>query len=181
MGLETARSGSSAGSAHSQRPAHWAPSLRLGCSSEPPRKPLMSRPLALQASIARSAAGWSRRVLTRTSRLAVPPAYRTYPRHSGQLGPGEAPLYVRRTRSTSLGRAVRAAYRVVLSPQVEAWAEAAPGPALHAIDVLGVGDSEPKLTLTLTLTLTLPLPLHRHRSPLTAHLSPFTLTLTLTR
>ena len=44
----------------------------------------------------------------------------------------------------SLGRAVRTAYRVVLSPQVEAWAEAAPGPALHAIDVLGVGDSEPK-------------------------------------
>ena len=27
---------------------------------------------------------------------------------------------------------------------VDAWAEAAPGPALHAIDVLGVGDSEPK-------------------------------------
>ena len=27
---------------------------------------------------------------------------------------------------------------------VDAWAEAAPGPALHAIDVIGVGDSEPK-------------------------------------
>ena len=36
-------------------------------------------------------------------------------------------------------------------------------------------------TLTRTLTLTLTLPLHRHRSPLTAHLSPFTLTLPLTR
>ena len=31
-------------------------------------------------------------------------------------------------------------------------------------------------TSRLTLTLTLTLPLHRHRSPLTAHLSPFTLT-----
>ena len=31
-----------------------------------------------------------------------------------------------------------------------------------------------------TLTPTLALPLHRHRSPLTAHLSPFTLTLPLT-
>ena len=34
------------------------------------------------------------------------------------------------------------------------------------------------LTLTLTLALTLTLRLHRHRSPLTAHLSPLTLTLT---
>ena len=34
--------------------------------------------------------------------------------------------------------------RTFCSRLVEAWAEAAPGPALHAIDVLGVGDSEPK-------------------------------------
>ena len=38
---------------HSQRerPAHWAPSHGLGCSSEPPPKPPMSPPLALQVHL----------------------------------------------------------------------------------------------------------------------------------
>ena len=31
-----------------KRPAHWAPSHRLGCSSEPPPKPPMSPPLTIQ-------------------------------------------------------------------------------------------------------------------------------------
>ena len=60
---------------------------------------------------------------------------------AGQLAPGPHAQYA----PSSLRRTVRVPpYRVVLSPQVEAWAEAAPGPALHAIDMLGVGDSEPK-------------------------------------
>ena len=44
----------------------------------------------------------------------------------------------------------------------------------------GTGDRRllPTLTRILTLTLTITLPLHRYRSPLTAHLSPFTLALT---
>ena len=46
------------------------------------------------------------------------------------------------------------------------------GTTRHVTDV--TTNPNPSLTLSLTLTL----PLHRHRSPLTAHLSPFTLTLT---
>ena len=52
------------------------------------------------------------------------------------------------------------------------------GLPLQGFEKLRVTGIKVRLTLTLTLALTLTLRLHRHRSPLTAHLSPFTLTLT---
>ena len=38
---------------HGERPVHWAPSHRLGCSSLPPPKPPISAPLTIQAWAAR--------------------------------------------------------------------------------------------------------------------------------